>query len=132
MEMRLTQTTESGVILNDATGTVEGMDFDENEPACHKEAAERNHLPVVVLKYLPVAMYLRLDQVESVESSNVQMIAPKPCPQHEVSGVNGNCSDRHSCRNFVAVTPFTNVRTWTLEVMTVLLPKLKLRGSRCH
>jgi hypothetical protein len=116
MKMRVTQTTESGVVVTDATGTVCGVDFDEREPRDHREAAELSSQPLVVLKHLPVAIYLKLDEIEGVQPHRLQMIAPRPCPQHAVDGLDADCPACHSCRNVVAVTPYTNKSPWTLNV----------------
>ena len=50
MKMRLAQTTEGGVAVTDATGTVAGIEFDEREPRQNREAAELPLLPLVVFE----------------------------------------------------------------------------------
>ena len=116
MEMRLTQTTESGIAVTDATGKVVGAEFDDREPQHHREATELTTRPVVLLRYMPKAVYLQLDVVEGVDPPDKQLIEPKSCPLHTVSGFDPNCPNCHSCENVVAVTPFKNVSAWALEV----------------
>ena len=116
MEVRLTQTTESGIAVTDATGKVVGIEFDEREPQPHQEAAEKPTSPVIVLKYMPKAVYLELDAVEGINPLEKPMIEPRSCSRHAASGFDAQCPDCHSCKNVVAITPFTNVSPWALEV----------------
>jgi hypothetical protein len=116
MRMRLTQTTESGVAVTDATGTLMGIEFDEREPRQHVEAAELHPQPLVVLRYMPPAMYLKLDEIDGVDPLQTDLISSRPCPRHKDEGVCAKCSDCLCCKNVVAVTPFTNPVAWSLEV----------------
>ena len=50
MSVRLTQTSEAGVAVVDATGKVVGFDFDPEEPVCNSAAVERADQPVVILR----------------------------------------------------------------------------------
>ena len=116
MKMRLTQTTETGIAVTDSTGTVLGIEFDEREPQHHKNAATLPTCPLVVLRYMPTAIYFKLDVVEGVEAPEGQLIAHKICPLHEVSGFDAQCPQCFSCDNVVAVTPYTSIRPWCLDV----------------
>ena len=102
--------------MTDATGKVVGIEFDDREPQQHREATELPTRPVVILRYMPKAVYLQLDVVEGVDPPDKQLIEPKSCPLHAVSGFDPNCPNCHSCENVVAVTPFKNVSAWALEV----------------
>ena len=90
--MRLTQTTESGQVVTDATGIVRGIDFDEREPPFHTNPTK----PVVVLRYMPRAVEFELDKVDGVDPPRKDLIESKP--------------------NWVLVTPFKNNCAWSLEV----------------
>ena len=65
---------------------------------------------------MPAAVYLELDAIEGVEPLQMQLISPKACPLHAATGCDKECASCHDCKNLVAVTPFTNVAPWALEV----------------
>ena len=115
MEVRLTQTSESGIAVTDATGKVVGIEFDEREPRDHGEAAEIPTRPVIILRYMPKAVYLELDTVEGTTPLEKPMIEPRCCSLHAASGFDAQCPNCHSCKNVVAITPFT-MTPWALEV----------------
>ena len=114
MSMRLTQTTEAGIITVDSVGTVVGVDFHIDEPGQHKEALELLRVPVVILRHLPTAIYLRLDSTEDVRA--VRLISSVPCEAHAEQGCVASCSECRCCDGVVAVTPFTNRSPWAIDV----------------
>jgi hypothetical protein len=116
MKVRLTQTTEAGIAVTDSTGRIVGIEFDEREPRHHREASELPDRPLIVLRYMPPAVYVKLDAVEGVEPPKVDLITSRPCSQHAVVGVSEACPDCQSWKGVVAVTPFTNISPWSLEV----------------
>ena len=116
MTVRITQTTEPGVIVTDSTGKIRGIEFDEREPRQHLEASELHPCPVVVLRYMPVAVYVEMDEIEGVESPRVHLVAPRPCHRHRLEEAHPECSECICGRNLVAVTPLKNSQTWSLEI----------------
>ena len=117
MRVRFTQTTEAGVAVTDATGTIRGIEFDEREPKEHVEASELHPRPVVVLHHIPQAVYVELDEVDGVDSLPIDLITSRPCQQHQTDGACPNSSACIFCKNLIAVTPFRNPTSWSLEIL---------------
>ena len=115
MRARLTQTTERGVIIIDATGKVVGIEPDEQEPKCHFELKYLAGHPVVVLRYMPRAVYFEQDEVEDAVIDASSLIDPKACAAHVAEGACRYGSDCEFYDHIVAVTPHKNRRAWTLE-----------------
>ena len=132
MKVRLTQTSESGIAVTDATGVVVGMDFDDREPRSHGSASECPQSSVVVLQYMPRAVYVQLDAVDGVQSLDMDLIMSRPCLQHNVTGVDSECTDCISCKNVVAVTPFLNAVAWWLDVKLDRDHVVKVKVRRTH
>ena len=105
MKIRLTQTTEPGFIVTDTTGVVVGIEFDHREP-------EVARIPVLVLQYMPVAVYVQLDVVDGVAPLGVPLIDDQSCPLHAAQGYQASCSACTANTNVVAITPYTNVTPW--------------------
>lgn len=114
MKVRLTQTVKNGIAIVDATGTVIGIDFADEEPRQNKKATESADKPVVILRHIPKVVYVRLDKEEGEES--FQLIDDQPCEAHQTVGIADDCPHCQSFANVVAVTPFTNTQAWTLEI----------------
>ena len=114
MSMRLTQTTEGGVVVVDATGLVKGIEFHDDEPVQNKEALELPGRPLVVLRKMPKAIYLELDECDGV--APLHLISPRPCHSHVIAGFDPECQQCASNKNVVAIAPFKNRSAWTLEV----------------
>ena len=98
--------------MTDATGIVRGIDFDEREPSYHTKPTK----PVVVLRYMPRAVEFELDKVDGVDPPRMDLIDSKPCPLHKDEGCDKKCKECKSRSNWVLVTPFKNISSWSLEV----------------
>ena len=115
MRVRLTQTVEKGSITVDQTGTVLGLDFHEHEPVEHKEATERLDAPVVLLRYFPCCVYVKLDRSDS-DTERLRFLDDEPCERHRIGGIQDSCKE---CRNFadvVAIEPFTSRCAWSIDI----------------
>ena len=112
MKIRLTQTTEPGFIVTDTTGVVVGIEFDHREPEDALAASRTAGRPVLLLQYLPVAVYVQLDVVDGVAPLEVPLIDDQPCPLHAQQGYQASCPACTANTNVVAITPYTNVTPW--------------------
>ena len=112
MKIRLTQTPEPGFIVTDATGVVVGIEFDPRESEVALVASRAAEIPVLVLQYLPVAVYVQLDVPDGVAPLDVPFIDSRPCPLHAGQGTQASCPDCTDYTNVVAITPYTNVTPW--------------------
>ena len=106
MKIRLTQTTEPGFIVTDTTGVVVGIEFDPREPEVALAAPRTRPKPVLVLKYLPVAVYVQLDVVDGVAPLEVPLIDDQPCHLHAQQGCQASCPACTANTNVVAITPY--------------------------
>jgi len=129
MRVRFTQTVEKGSITVDQTGTVIGLDFHEHEPVEHKEATERLDAPVVLLRYFPCCVYVKLDRSDS-DTERLRFLDDEPCARHRTDGIPNSCNE---CRNFavvVAIEPLTHRCPWSIEVkaleVTVKVKRVQL------
>ena len=116
MHVRLTLTVEQGVAVTDSTGTIVGLDFDERELQSHQQAIETGSTAVVLLKYLPKCVYVKLDRDPSVDGGTMDLIPPIPCAAHEASGAQQDCSDCRFFHDVVALPPVQNQHPWFIEV----------------
>ena len=115
MRVRFTQTVEKGSITVDQTATVIGLDFHANEPLTHKDAIQNPKAPVVLLRYFPQCVYVKLDRFDS-ESEPLRFLDDEPCELHANHGIQDSCKE---CRNFadvVAIEPFTSRCAWSIDI----------------
>ncbi len=78
MRIRFTQTVEAGLVVVDQTGVVVGVDFHENEPVENKEALELRQKPVVLLRHLPLFVYIKLDRTKD-DTNRLRFLDDEPC-----------------------------------------------------
>ena len=117
LRVRLAQTTESGIAVTDASGVVIGTEPDKHEPKQHFDPGRLTQRPVVVLHYMPQAVYVRQDEADDNEAHVADLIKPKACAEHALQRPMRNCSKRIFDDNVVAVTPSKNTRAWSLEIL---------------
>ena len=127
MRARLTQSVEPPEAVVDATGEVIGLDFHHLEPRSHRRCAfPENSLgsatepasaseisaatSVVILKHQPLCVYFKLDDCE------IEFLPPQPCALHIACGADRACSACTFYPGIVAVKPFQNKQSWTLDV----------------
>ncbi len=139
--VRFTQTVEADFISVDQTGVVVGIDFHEHEPVENKEALNLLDKPVVLLRHMPVAVYVKLTRDEDELQSRLSFLEDKPCVRHEPSGVDAACPDCDVRSNIVAIKPHQNRLAWTLQLKSLdayvrvkrtQLPFVCARGSTEH
>ena len=65
--MRFTQTVEVGLISVDQTRVVVGIDFHEHELVENREALNSLDRPLVLLRHMPVAVYVQLTRDEDAQ-----------------------------------------------------------------
>ena len=116
MKVRLCQTVEPGIAVTDSTGELVGIDFDEREPTRHTEAVERCGQSVVILRYMPKCIHVKLDREDGVSVSNIDLIPPTPCQLHEGHEPDPACADCKFFRDVVAVAPVQNKQAWSIDV----------------
>ena len=126
MKVRFTQTVEDGFAVIDDTGVVLGFEFHENELVQHKLAAEQASRPIVLLRYMPLAVYVRVDKPDG-STDGFRFFDDKPCDQHAATGVDHKCKQCLCMKNVVAVPPCTNKRAWSLDLNS---PQVKVKGKR--
>ena len=93
MRVRLTQSVEPPQGVVDATGEVFGVDFHPLDPQSHRRCvvffpgngASEPVASVVVLRHQPLCVYVNLDDCDT------ELLPPKPCNEHAVSGVERTC-----------------------------------------
>ena len=128
MRVRFTQTVHAGLVTVDQTGVVQGIDFHDNEPVENKEAAQLGGKSVVLLRYLPTAIYVKIDRSEGDESEALRFVDDVPCAEHEdAPDSTGKCPKCKRLADVVAVAPYKNRRAWTLPIE---VPELTVKVAR--
>ena len=131
MRVRLTMTVEQGVAVTDSTGTIVGLDFDERELQSHQQAIATGETSVVLLKYLPRCVYVKLDKDPAGDGGTVDLIPSIPCTDHEASGAQENCPECRCFPDVVAIPPIQNPTPWSIEVnLEHCVDKVKLKIKR--
>lgn len=131
LRVRLTQTTESSIAVTDASEVVIGIEPDEREPKQHFDPERLTQRPVVVLRYMPQAVYVRLDETDDNEAHVVDLIKPKACAEHVLQSPMRHCSKCIFYDNVVAVTPFKNTRASSLEIpIQDTIAKVKVKRTQ--
>ena len=97
MEMRLTVTVEAPDAVVDATGKVEGIELHPEDRAFATEQGAAQQ----VLKHIPPAIYLRLDNVQT------EFLPPTACEAHAETGACCDCSACDFHRGVIAIQPYT-------------------------
>ena len=149
MRGRLTQSVEPPEGVVDAPGEVVGLDFHPLEPRSHRRgvfpeasqsgAAEHAAAPIVVLNHQPLCVYFKLDDCET------EFLPPRPCPLHSLSGADRDCSDGAFYPGILAIKPYKNMRSWTIEITSpgesgarqakvyrTQLPLINVKSSTLH
>ena len=116
MRVRFTQTVQAGLVSVDQTGVVQGIDFHENEPVENKEAVALGQRPVVLLRYLPTAVHVKLERDEDDERAALQFLDDIPCSHHRDVGADSSCPHCTVLRDVVAVSPYKTKRPWSLAI----------------
>ena len=116
--IRFTQTVEAGLVSVDQTGVIVGIDFDEREPVENKEALNLLDRPVVLLRHLPVAVYVKLARDED-DPRRLSFLPDKPCDRHGASGADAGCPACEIGSDIVAVAPLKNRSAWSLHLKSL-------------
>ena len=117
MQVRLTQSVEPPEGVVDATGEVFGVDFHPLELESHRRCAFPVHgaaepvASVAVLRHQPLCVYVKLNGCDT------ELLPPKPCNEHAVSGVDRTCSACSFYPGVLAVKPCTSKRPWNFEIL---------------
>ena len=106
-----------------------GLDFHEHEPVEHKEATQRSDKPVVLLRYFPCCVYVKLDRSDT-DTERLRFLDDEPCARHLTDGIQDSCNE---CRNFadvVAIEPLTSRSAFSIEIkaleVTVKVKRIQL------
>jgi hypothetical protein len=127
MRVRLTQPVEPPEAVVDASGDVRGLDFHPLEPRSHRrcafpeagaggaaEPAAACNLPapasIVILNHQPLCVYVKLDDCKT------EFLPPRPCSEHTLIGADRVCLHCKFYPGIVAVRPYKNRQSWTIDV----------------
>ena len=116
--VRFTQTVEAGVVCVDQTGVVVGIDYHEREPVEHKQALDLLNKSVILLRYMPVAVYIKLTRSDD-DKTRLDFLPDKPCIHHEASGADKACEDCKIMSDIVAIEPYTSRSAWSLHLKSL-------------
>ena len=117
MVVRFTRQVEKSLVCVDQPGVV-GIDFHEHEPWDNR--LENQQKSVVVLRYFPTAIYVRLLRDDD-DPVRLHLLKGSPCPLHEATGVVKDCIECRDYGDVVAVAPVKDTQAFTLD--------LKVRGE---
>ena len=78
---------------------------------------------------MPPAVYVKLDRAADDESGRLRLLDDRPCNAHEQVGVDVDCSYCLVLSDVVAVPPYTNRRTWSLDIKS---PNVTVKVERAQ